>query len=84
MPYRYQCAQCHADADKRDRRDDAEADGQQHRDEAHHGLLPTAGDRVAKVHADGRGDRAAGVPWPRSSLLLLAGFALLVLFEMAR
>lgn len=56
MPYMYRCAQCNAHADRRDHREDAEHDQDEHRAQAHGGLAPADGDSIERVHADARGD----------------------------
>lgn len=57
MPYLYRCAQCNAHSPaRRDRREDAEHDQEQHRADAHGGLAPADGDSIERVHADARGD----------------------------
>ncbi|WP_128381253.1 hypothetical protein [Streptomyces cavernae] len=57
MPHLYICHQCRTRAPKRwDRREGAEADQQQHRDDAHGGHVPIGGDGIETVHADSRGD----------------------------
>ncbi len=57
MPYEYWCAQCDAvSPSRRDRRETAEDDRDEHRQAAHGGLAPAAGDGVRRVHAESRGD----------------------------
>lgn len=57
MPYLYVCRHCRTRApERRDTRDHAAADRQQHRDAAHGGHVPLDGDRIDHVHADARGD----------------------------
>lgn len=56
MPHQYQCHQCRSVAPRRDRREDAETDMEQHRATAHGGLEPADGDTVDHVHAGARGD----------------------------
>jgi hypothetical protein len=74
MPYVYECRQCDARSPHRhDQRAEAEADQSRHRDTAHGGLAPTAGDRVRHVHAEARGDGClpAGSFWALLFLLAL-------------
>ncbi|MEU5596650.1 hypothetical protein [Streptomyces sp. NPDC020298] len=73
MPFLYTCAQCRTQAPaRRDEREDAEADRQEHRDRVHGGHAPLDGDRIDRVHAASRGDgllpRHAGI----AALVLLA------------
>lgn len=73
MPHLYECHQCRTQApERRDRREDAEADQQAHRDAAHGGHAPIDGDRIERVHHASRGDgllpRHTGV----AALVLLA------------
>ncbi|MGQ4349704.1 hypothetical protein [Streptomyces sp. SAS_275] len=57
MPYEYWCAACEAASpEQRERRADAEDELVVHRQAAHGGLRPDAGDGVRRVHADARGD----------------------------
>lgn len=71
MPYLYVCTQCRTRApERRDQREDAEFDRQEHRDAAHGGHVPLDGDTIEHVHADARGDGLL----PRHTL-----FAVLVL-----
>ncbi|MDX5569238.1 hypothetical protein PYK79_46400 [Streptomyces sp. ID05-04B] len=57
MPHLYECLQCHTQAPaRRARPEDAETDRQTHRDLAHGGHQPRAGDRIRTVHHHSRGD----------------------------
>ncbi|MEW2567657.1 hypothetical protein [Streptomyces sp. NPDC047070] len=57
MPHLYECAQCRTRGPaRRDHRDDARADRDDHRDRAHGGHAPIDGDRIRTVHNDARGD----------------------------
>jgi hypothetical protein len=57
MPHLYVCRQCRTQSpEPRGRREDAEADRQQHRDAVHGGHAPLDGDEVRPVHAEARGD----------------------------
>lgn len=57
MPYLYECDQCDTEAPwRRALREDAEDDRQEHRDRAHGGHRPRAGDRIRRVHHTARGD----------------------------
>lgn len=57
MPYEYFCRACDAvSPERRERREDAEDDGVEHRRATHGGLAPAAGDDVRHVHAEARGD----------------------------
>jgi len=57
MPYEYWCRECNAvSPERRDRAEDAEDEGVEHRRTAHGGLAPAAGDGVRRVHAEARGD----------------------------
>lgn len=57
MPYLYWCRQCAAvSPERRTRRADAEDELLQHRESAHGGLAPAAGDGVREVHDQTRGD----------------------------
>ncbi|MBW1600875.1 hypothetical protein JJV70_01910 [Streptomyces sp. JJ66] len=78
MPYRHHCYACDAVSDRHDRRADAETAQQEHRDTAHGGHQPLAGDHIERVHADGRGDRTTGQHWPLGAYLA----ALVLLFAM--
>ncbi|MGW4042974.1 hypothetical protein [Streptomyces sp. NPDC004721] len=76
MPYEYQCRQCDAISPaRRDHREDAEADQEQHRATTHGGLAPAAGDGVRRVHAEARGDGCL----PSGSFWALLFFLALVL-----
>lgn len=57
MPHLYICRQCDTQApERRDLREEADADQQRHRDAAHGGDAPLGGDGVVRVHAEARGD----------------------------
>ncbi|MHB9861952.1 hypothetical protein [Streptomyces sp. YIM S03343] len=76
MPYLYICRQCRTQAPTRkDRRQDAEDDQQQHRDAVHGGHMPLDGDGIEHVHADSRGDGLL----PRHTLLAVMVLLLLIL-----
>jgi hypothetical protein len=81
VPYRHRCDACQAASDKHDRREDAEAAQQAHRDTAHGGHRPLAGDTIERVHADGRGDRTTGEPWPIGAWIAAVVLLLLMLAE---
>ncbi|MFC8832338.1 hypothetical protein ACFT8V_03950 [Streptomyces griseoincarnatus] len=69
MPYLYSCRQCGAVSPERhSRRADAEDEQLQHRQAAHGGLAPAAGDEVRQVHDETRGDGCL----PSGSFLLFA------------
>ncbi|MCZ7413062.1 hypothetical protein [Streptomyces sp. WMMC897] len=76
MPYRHHCYACDAVSDRHDQRADAEAAQQDHRDTAHGGHAPRAGDRIERVHAHGRGDFRTGERWPIGAYI--AGLVLLL------
>jgi hypothetical protein len=57
VPHLYTCQACRTEApQRRDYREDAEADQQAHRDAAHGGHRPIDGDGVRHVHHASRGD----------------------------
>lgn len=57
MPFVYECRQCDARSPaQHGHREDADAEQEQHRADAHGGLAPAAGDGVRRVHADARGE----------------------------
>ncbi len=73
MPYVYECHQCDARSPRRrDYREDAEAEQEQHRVDAHGGLAPFGGDGVRRVHAEARGDGVLPAGWGWAALFLLA------------
>jgi hypothetical protein len=72
MPYEYWCRSCDVVSPaRRDRRDDAEADQDEHRAAAHGGLAPAAGDGVRRVHAEARGDGVLPAGWGWALLFFL-------------
>lgn len=74
MPYEYECRQCDARSPRQhDHREDADAEQEQHRADAHGGLAPATGDGVRRVHAEARGDGClpAGSFWALLFLLAL-------------
>lgn len=72
MPYVYECRSCDAvSPERRDQREDAEDELAEHRQTAHGGLAPTAGDGVRRVHAEARGDGVLPAGWPWALLFLL-------------
>ncbi len=76
MPYEYWCAHCQALSPSRsDRREDAEAELEEHRRTTHGGLAPAAGDGVRRVHSAARGDGIL----PNGSCLFIAFMLALVL-----
>jgi hypothetical protein len=73
MPWQYECRACDAVSPARhDQREDAEDDLAEHRQAAHGGLAPAAGDSVRRVHAEARGDGLLPSGWPWALLFLLA------------
>lgn len=73
MPWTYECHACDATSPHRhDHRTDAETEMTEHRQTAHGGLAPAAGDEIQRVHADGRGDGILPAGWPIALLILLA------------
>lgn len=69
MPFLYWCRQCAAvSPERRARRADAEDELLQHRQTAHGGLAPAAGDGVREVHDQARGDGCL----PSGSALFIA------------
>ena len=73
MPHEYFCRSCDAVSPRRrDRREDAETDLATHRQAAHGGLAPTAGDGVRRVHTESRGDGVLPAGWQWAGLFLLA------------
>jgi hypothetical protein len=69
MPYLYSCRQCGAVSPERhSRRADAEDEQLLHRQTAHGGLAPAAGDEVRQVHDEARGDGCL----PSGSFLVFA------------
>lgn len=73
MPWVYECRACDALSPARhDQRAAAEDELLQHRQAAHGGLAPTAGDQVRRVHAQARGDGLLPAGWPWAALFLLA------------
>ncbi|BBC35267.1 hypothetical protein SGFS_065610 [Streptomyces graminofaciens] len=76
MPYEYWCAHCEAVSPaRRDHREAAETDLDEHRTAAHGGLAPAAGDGVRRVHSAARGD---GVLPDRSCLFIAFMLALVL------
>ncbi|MFJ4682028.1 hypothetical protein [Streptomyces sp. NPDC088789] len=57
MPYRYRCNACAADGRRHGSRADAKTDRDEHRDRAHHGLIPN--DEIQQEP----GPLAIGVRW---------------------
>lgn len=81
MPYRHHCRACDAVSPRHDHRTDAETAQQNHRDTAHGGHEPRAGDRIERVHAEGRGDFRTGAHWPPGAYLAALVLLLATLAE---
>lgn len=76
MPHQYSCNQCDSTAPRRDHREDAEHDQDEHRAAAHGHLRPNAGDAIHRVHAGGRGK--FGLP-PNTQWAALFFIAIIIL-----